>query len=325
MSLFNITFSNLQIIKFSFILFMFFVHLYILILFWCNKDISNYEQIKSDIRCYSGIIDINFLKKIGGYLLSAGGAYSSAITIADYDNRKRVIDEGNKNVDSATTELYIKNKELLFHSDGVNSSINYDARSVFNIVGDKLKEIKKFNLNITKTEEEIYELQQSEKEVSIFVLLRDPQFRINIIKEIKYKQDLLDRDINKRSELMNEAESICYKESIDFIDIDKSQRSTIFDFESLMTFIDSIDIFYRVALFLLFFKGIIISSTISIIFVLYGDYLLVKYDIEKRFPKLAKIIQLRRKLQRYYLILAISWILIVSFTEVLFCVSVLFL
>ena len=62
MSLFNITFSNLQIIKFSFILFMFFVHLYILILFWCNKDISNYEQIKSDIR-YSGIIDINFLKK----------------------------------------------------------------------------------------------------------------------------------------------------------------------------------------------------------------------------------------------------------------------
>lgn len=324
MSLFNITFSNLQIIKFSFILFMFFVHLYILILFWCNKDISNYEQIKSDIR-YSGIIDINFLKKIGGYLLSAGGAYSSAITIADYDNRKRVIDEGNKNVDSATTELDIKNKELLFHSDGVNSSINYDARSVFNIVGDKLKEIKKLNLNITKTEEEIYELQQSEKEVSIFVLLRDPQFRINIKKEIKYKQDLLDRDINKRSELMNEAESICYKESIDFIDIDKSQRSTIFDFESLMTFIDSIDIFYRVALFLLFFKGIIISSTISIIFVLYGDYLLVKYDIEKRFPKLAKIIQLRRKLQRYYLILAISWILIVSFTEVLFCVSVLFL
>ena len=324
MSLFNITFSNLQIIKFSFILFMFFVHLYILILFWCNKDISNYEQIKSDIR-YSGIIDINFLKKIVGYLISAGGAYSSAITIADYDNRKRVIDEGNKNVDSATTELDIKNKELLFHSDGVNSSINYDARSVFNIVGDKLKEIKKLNLNITKTEEEIYELQQSEKEVSIFVLLRDPQFRINIIKEIKYKQYLLDRDINKRSELMNEAESICYKESIDFIDINKSQRSTIFDFESLMTFIDSIDIFYRVALFLLFFKGIIISSTISIIFVLYGDYLLVKYDIEKRFPKLAKIIQLRRKLQRYYLILAISWILIVSFTEVLFCVSVLFL
>ena len=323
MSLFNITFSNLQIIKFSFILFMFFVHLYILILFWCNKDISNYEQIKSDIR-YSGIIDINFLKKIVGILISAGGVYSSAITIADYDNRKKVIDEGNKNVDSATTELDIKNKEL-FHSDGVNSSINYHVRSVFNIVGDKLKEIKKLNLNITKTEEEIYELQQSEKEVSIFVLLRDPQFRINIIKEIKYKQYLLDRDINKRSELMNEAESICYKESIDFIDIDKSQRSTIFDFESLMTFIDSIDIFYRVALFLLIFKGIIISSTISIIFVLYGDYLLVKYDIEKRFPKLAKIIQLRRKLQRYYLILAISWILIVSFTEVLFCVSVLFL
>lgn len=205
----------------------------------------------------------------------------------------------------------------------MNSSINYHVRSVFNIVGDKLKVIKKLNLNITKTEEEIYELQQSEKEVSIFLLLRDPQARIQIMKQIKYKQDLLDRDINKRSELMNEAESICYKESIDFIDIDKPQRSAIFDFESLMAFIDSIDIFYRLALFLLVFKGIIISSTISIIFVLYGDYLLVKYDIEKRYPKLAKIIQLRRKLQRYYLILAISWILIVSFTEVLFCVSVL--
>ena len=324
MTLFNITFSNLQIIKFSFILFMFFVNLYFIILFWCNTDISNYEQKKSDIR-YSGLIDTKFIKKIGGYLISAAAAYSSAITIVEYHNRKRAIDEGNKNVDSATTELDIKNKELLFHSDGVNSSINYDARSVFNIVGDKLKEIKKLNLNITKTEEEIYELQQSEKEVSIFELLRDPQARMKIIRQIKYKQDLLDRDISKRSELMNEAESICNNESIDFIDIDKPQRSAIFDFESLMTFIDSIDIFYRVALFLLIFKGIIISSTISIIFVLYGDYLLVKYDIEKRFPKLAKIIQLRRKLQRYYLILAISWILIVSFTEVLFCVSVLFL
>ena len=123
------------------------------------------------------------------------------------------------------------------------------------------------------------------------------------------------------SELLKE--DIYDNKLLKYIDMDEIQKSAIFDFEVLMTFIDSIDIFYRIAIFLLIFKYIIISSTISIVFVLYGDFLIVKYEVEKRFPKLAKIIQIRRKFQRYYLIISISWILLASFTEILFCISVL--
>ena len=100
-------------------------------------------------------------------------------------------------------------------------------------------------------------------------------------------------------------------------------KSMIIDLDSIWAFFDSINIFKRIALSLLLLKGVVISSTFSLIFILYGDYLLTKYNIESRYPKLAKFIQLRRKFQRYYLVLAISWILLASFLEVLFCVSIL--
>ena len=196
-------------------------------------------------------------------------------------------------------------------------------KSTLQLVKDKLKEAEQLSLNIDKTEKEIYDLHQSMKDVPIYLVLKDAGTRSKILNQIKYKEDLLSKDRNKMSELLKEAQYICDNELVEFIDIDEIQKSAIFDFEALMTFIDSIDIFYRIAIFMLIFKAIIISSTISIVFVLYGDFLIVKYDIEKRFPKLAKIIQIRRRLQRYYLILSISWILLASFTEILFCISVL--
>ena len=87
-------------------------------------------------------------------------------------------------------------------------------------------------------------------------------------------------------------------------------KSMIIDLDSIWAFFDSINIFKRIALSLLLLKGVVISSTLSLIFILYGDYLLTKYNIESRYPKLAKFIQLRRKLQNYYLKVCFVWIFI---------------
>lgn len=59
----------------------------------------------------------------------------------------------------------------------------------------------------------------------------------------------------------------------------------------------------------LLFSNVILGSTISIVFIFYGDYLINKFKLEIRYPKLARIIQLRRTFQNYYLKLNISWIL----------------
>lgn len=59
---------------------------------------------------------------------------------------------------------------------------------------------------------------------------------------------------------------------------------------------------------LIFFSQVILASAISIVFVFFGEYLIQRYNLEVKYPKLAKFIQLRRKFQKYYLILNILYI-----------------
>ena len=85
-----------------------------------------------------------------------------------------------------------------------------------------------------------------------------------------------------------------------YLDTTKINKSMIIDLDTIWDFFESINIFKRIALSLLLLKGVILSSIFSLIFILYGDYILKKYNIESRYPKIAKIIQLRRKFLTYY-------------------------
>ena len=60
----------------------------------------------------------------------------------------------------------------------------------------------------------------------------------------------------------------------------------------------------------LLLNGLIVNYTVNIIFILYGDYLIKKFNLESRYPKLCKFIELRRKLQNYYLKISNTWIFI---------------
>lgn len=86
---------------------------------------------------------------------------------------------------------------------------------------------------------------------------------------------------------------------------------------------ETLDLFSKLAVSILFLKNVLISALISIIFVLYGDILIKNYKLESRFPKLTQIIELRRKFSRYYLILNCSIVVLVILTEVVFCLAVL--
>jgi hypothetical protein len=67
----------------------------------------------------------------------------------------------------------------------------------------------------------------------------------------------------------------------------------------------------------------IFSALISIIFVFYGYILIEKYDLENRYPKLAKLIQLRQKFQKYYFNYYCFLIISVIVMEIAFAVAVL--
>jgi hypothetical protein len=54
----------------------------------------------------------------------------------------------------------------------------------------------------------------------------------------------------------------------------------------------------------------IILSLISLISMYFGDYLIEKFNISNKYPRIHKYIQLRRKFQRYYLILDLTIIFV---------------
>jgi hypothetical protein len=79
----------------------------------------------------------------------------------------------------------------------------------------------------------------------------------------------------------------------------------------------------KIAVAMLLGKSVILSAVVSIIFIFYGNILLNKYNIETKYPKLAKLIQLRQKFQKYYLNFYIILILLVVVTEVTFALALL--
>lgn len=79
----------------------------------------------------------------------------------------------------------------------------------------------------------------------------------------------------------------------------------------------------KLALSMLILKSVLISALISIIFIFYGEHLLVKYQVETRFPRLATVIKLRRKFSRYYLIVNCLMIAVIILFEVFVYVSIL--
>ena len=74
----------------------------------------------------------------------------------------------------------------------------------------------------------------------------------------------------------------------------------------------------------LLLNGLALNYVFNIILVLYGDYLIKRFDLENKFPKLAKFIQLRRKLQTYYLKLCFTWIFICILPQISMYIFILY-
>ena len=73
----------------------------------------------------------------------------------------------------------------------------------------------------------------------------------------------------------------------------------------------------------LLLNGVIISSLISIATGYFGQYLIDYFNLESRYPKIAKIIKLRKTLYKYYFRVNLAWIIISYSILLLFNLAVL--
>ena len=94
-------------------------------------------------------------------------------------------------------------------------------------------------------------------------------------------------------------------------------------FEDLLNIYENYDAFGKFCIGILIFNYLIASSLISIVFIFFGEFLIKRFDLENKYPKLAKIIALRRKFQRYYLILNVIYIAFAVIVETVACLYIL--
>lgn len=71
-----------------------------------------------------------------------------------------------------------------------------------------------------------------------------------------------------------------------------------FNFQEFLSSLSRLELF---AFITLCFNALILNAIISIVFIFYGDILIKYFNLEVRFPKLAKFISFRRKLNNYAL------------------------
>ena len=73
-----------------------------------------------------------------------------------------------------------------------------------------------------------------------------------------------------------------------------------FDFQiKLQEWLETLSGLQLFAFSIVCFNGLILNALLSILFILYGDFLIRYFKLEERYPKLAKFIQIRRKLQNF--------------------------
>lgn len=73
----------------------------------------------------------------------------------------------------------------------------------------------------------------------------------------------------------------------------------------------------------LLLNQIIISYTFTLILIIYGDFLVERFQLKTKFPKLAKIIEIRQKLQGYYMKLAFTWIFLATLPQIYVYINIL--
>lgn len=99
-----------------------------------------------------------------------------------------------------------------------------------------------------------------------------------------------------------------------FNKIDDCLRNSLIDlniFSQLQTYMNNLNVFQTLALSHLFAIILIFILIVDLMSIYFSDYLISKINIKDKYPRIYKLIELRRKFKTFYLIKDIIIILIV--------------
>jgi len=168
----------------------------------------------------------------------------------------------------------------------------------------------------SKVLDELKKLEKVKEKINRKEVLTDEEKDlVSAIKNIDIKK----LDLTRYDQLV---ERYAKKIESEGLDIDSISKSSIFSID-IDKFISSLSKEELLAFSGLLLNQLILSYVITIIFILYGDYLIERFKLESKYPKLAKFIQFRRKFQSYYLKVSFAWIFVGLFPQIFMCIYIL--
>ena len=94
--------------------------------------------------------------------------------------------------------------------------------------------------------------------------------------------------------------------------------------EDLYNKLENLEPIPKIVVSIILLNSVKLVSITSIIFIYYGEYILKILNIENRYPKLANIIKLRRKLQSYNIFFYLSMLIFITIVEALLSLFLLY-
>ena len=135
----------------------------------------------------------------------------------------------------------------------------------------------------------------------------------------------LEKDISENNKIIAESQQKIhnYVSKIESEDYIKKSGFILSDFD-FQGFISSLSKDELLAFSGLLLNTLVLNYTVSIILIIYGEYLIKRFDLENKYPKLHKFIKIRRQLQNYYLKLCFAWIFIGLLLQIFVYICILY-
>lgn len=293
-----------------------------------NKDISHMK---------SGMTPE--LKRLVKYFISGVGLYASYIAIK------------NEHKDTAKEAKLLKQKEadLAEFTNKAALEVKQIANvRIANNFANKLhlNSIQRTVEKVTKNKEEQTELHKAIKEQKVQWENDKDSKLLQGIEVLEVKLEALIVEGNRaESELIQDvARGVKYSEEISketdeakilAILNEDIKKSSILDLEELWTKWKNLDLeelwitfasfngITKLACSMIFSSYFILWCTLSVVINLYGEYLLNRFKLEEKHPRLALFILYRKKVSKYYILSNIIYIILTCLMNIIFGLSIL--
>jgi hypothetical protein len=305
--------------KFSFVFLLFALHIYLNFTFpRQDLGLSSFTRQSKDIKVLQSGFNVKKLRGLLTSLVSVGGLLSALITIKN-EFKSVQIGKLDQLMEADRTEI--------------RKSIDRDReghQSILTSIENSKEELLKLQLeraNLIGQNDILLTLHNSiQNKVSIYQdKSMDPETKLS---ELGILDQLIKQDTSKFGEeigslILNIEPSLEEEGSINNTNDLKESSILNLDLFSKFEWFESLNGIKKLAVCLILGKSVVLSALISIVFIFYGNILIDKYDLENKYPKLAKIIQLRQKFQKYYFKYYCFLILVIIISEVAFALAIL--